>query len=67
MNYRKWSTGEGRFFLAMTHWQLGSKEEARKWYDQAVQWMEKNAPENGELRHFRAEAAKLLGVEKKQD
>ena len=24
------------FFLAMAHWQLGEKDEARKWYDQAV-------------------------------
>src|SRR5262249_47133440 len=28
------------FFLAMAHWQLGKKEEARKWYDRAVQCME---------------------------
>jgi eukaryotic-like serine/threonine-protein kinase len=54
------------FFLAMAHWQLGEKEEARKWYDQAVQWMEKNAPKNEELVRFRAEAEKLLGlIEKK--
>ena len=29
------------FFLAMAHWQLGHKEEARRWYDQGVAWMEK--------------------------
>jgi tetratricopeptide (TPR) repeat protein len=50
------------FFLAMAHWQLGQKEEARKWYEQAVQWMEKNSPQDEELLRFRAEAAKLLGV-----
>jgi len=49
------------FFLAMAHWQLGDPAEARKWYDQAVQWMEKNAPTNEELRRFRAEASALLG------
>ena len=46
------------FFLAMAHWQLDEKDEARKWYDQGVQWMEKNKPEDEELRRFREEAAK---------
>jgi tetratricopeptide (TPR) repeat protein len=32
------------FFLAMIHWQLGNKAEAGKWYDQAVEWMDKNKP-----------------------
>jgi hypothetical protein len=41
---------------------LGNKEEARKWYDQAVQWMEKNAPRNEGFRRFRAEAAQALGL-----
>jgi tetratricopeptide (TPR) repeat protein len=44
------------FFLAMVHWQMGENDEARKWYDQAVEWMEKNQPKNEELRRFRAEA-----------
>src|SRR5262249_42705479 len=51
----------GWFFLAMAHWQLGNKPEARKWYDRAVARMEQNQPPN------RAEAAQLLGVEKKKD
>jgi hypothetical protein len=51
----------------MAHWHLGDKDEARKCYNQGVQWMEKNQPENEELRRFRAEAAELLGVEKKKD
>ncbi len=50
------------FPLAMAHWQLGEKEEARKWYDQAVTWMDKNAPKNEEFKRFRKEAAELLGV-----
>jgi len=54
------------FFLAMAHWRLGEKEEAHKWFDQGVQWMEKNAPQNEELRRFRGEAEQLLGVNKKK-
>jgi serine/threonine protein kinase/Tfp pilus assembly protein PilF len=50
------------FFLAMAHWQLGHKEEARKWYDKAVEWMDKNQPKNEELLRFRAEAVELLGI-----
>ena len=49
----------------MAHWQLGHKEEARKWYDQAVGWMETNNPRNEELLRFRAEAAELLKIDKK--
>jgi hypothetical protein len=45
----------------MTHWRLGDRSEARRCYEQAVGWMEKNAPQNEELRRFRAEAATLLG------
>jgi tetratricopeptide (TPR) repeat protein len=52
------------FFLAMAQWRLGNKAEARKWYDQAVQWMEKNQPKNEELVRFRAEAEKLLELMK---
>jgi uncharacterized protein HemY len=55
------------FFLAMAHWQLGAKDKAREFYDQAVQWMDKNQPTNEELLRFRAEAAELLGVKDKQD
>jgi serine/threonine protein kinase/predicted Zn-dependent protease len=53
------------FFLAMAHWRLGAKEEARTWYDRAVAWMEKNKPQDEELRRFRAEAEGLLGIKKK--
>ncbi len=50
------------FYLAMVYGRLGEKEQGRKWYDQAVQWMEKNDPDNGGLKYLRAEAAKLLGI-----
>jgi eukaryotic-like serine/threonine-protein kinase len=55
------------FFLAMAHWQLGDKPQARSWYDKAVPWMEKNQPKDDELIRFRAEAAALLGVKLKKD
>jgi tetratricopeptide (TPR) repeat protein len=50
------------FFLAMAHWQLGDRDQARTWYDKSVTWMEKNNPRDVELRCFRAEAAALLSV-----
>jgi tetratricopeptide (TPR) repeat protein len=53
------------FFLAMSHWQLGNQSEARKRYDQASDWMEKNAPQDEELRRFRTEAQELLNVRDK--
>jgi superkiller protein 3 len=63
---RKGGDSSDWFFLAMAHWQLGDKQQARKWYDQAVQWMDKNQPEDEELRRFRDEAAQLLGVAQKK-
>jgi serine/threonine protein kinase/TPR repeat protein len=52
------------FFLAMAHWQLDHKDEARKWYDRSVEWMDKNQPKNEELVRFRAEAEQLLSTTK---
>ena len=54
------------FFLAMAHWQVGNKEQARKWYDRAVEWADKNQPADAQLLRFRAEAAELLGLNKKK-
>jgi serine/threonine protein kinase/tetratricopeptide (TPR) repeat protein len=50
------------FHLAMVHWQRGDPKEARKWYDKAVAWNQKNR--SGDVRDYllRAEAAALLGV-----
>jgi WD40 repeat protein len=62
MGLRKGGNSFDWFFLAMAHQRLGAKEEARRWYDKAVQWMDKNKPQDEELRRFRAEAAGLLGV-----
>jgi hypothetical protein len=48
------------FFLAMAHWKLDAPEEARKWYDKAVEGMEANTKDNEELHRFRSEAEDLL-------
>jgi WD40 repeat protein/serine/threonine protein kinase/tetratricopeptide (TPR) repeat protein len=50
------------YFRAMTYWKLGERDKARVWYERAVEWMEKNAPDQQELLRFRAEAAELLGL-----
>jgi tetratricopeptide (TPR) repeat protein/serine/threonine protein kinase len=69
--------GSGRdaidwLFLAMALQQLGHHDKARKWYDQAVQWLEKNSktletdPQRAEeLRRFQAEAEEVLELKKK--
>jgi uncharacterized protein HemY len=50
------------FFLAMAHWQLGEKEQARQCYARAVAWMEKHELRSEDNRRPRRGAAKLLGV-----
>jgi hypothetical protein len=64
--------GFDRLFLAMAHQKLGSHDEARKAYEQAVQWLEKNRETLGntralaeELRRFRSEAEGVLGLKTK--
>jgi serine/threonine protein kinase len=54
-------------FLAMAHWQNGDKEQAHKWFKQAVEWIDQNKPRHEELPRYRAEAAELLGIEDKKD
>jgi tetratricopeptide (TPR) repeat protein len=46
----------------MIDWHRGDKDRARRWYDQAVLWLEINAPQNEGLGRLRAEAAALLGL-----
>jgi tetratricopeptide (TPR) repeat protein len=48
------------FFLAMNYWHQGNKKDARVFYDRAVAWTDKHAPDDPELRRFRAEATALL-------
>ncbi|MFO0841568.1 MAG: serine/threonine-protein kinase [Gemmataceae bacterium] len=50
-------------FLAMAHWRLGDRGQARRWYGRAVEWMD-TQPEDEELRSFRAEAEDLLEIER---
>jgi serine/threonine protein kinase/Flp pilus assembly protein TadD len=52
------------FFLSMAHWQLGQKEQARKEYKQAAEWMETKESNNEELHRFRCEAEQLLKQQK---
>jgi serine/threonine protein kinase/Flp pilus assembly protein TadD len=49
-------------YLAMANWRLGRKSEARRWYDQAVGWMDQKKSRDGDQRRLRAEAAALLGL-----
>ena len=53
---------EGRLFLAMTHWQLGSKAEARKWYDEAITEIGKDTALDTKLGNLRQETEQLLGI-----
>ena len=48
------------FFLAMAHRRLGDRDQARMWFDRAVQWMDRHKPHDDELRRFRAEAEAML-------
>jgi tetratricopeptide (TPR) repeat protein len=67
MELRKGGDSNDWFFLAMAHWQVGDKTQARSWYDKAVPWMEKEQPRDAELIRFRVEAAALLEVNEKKD
>ena len=51
------------FFLAMGHWKLGDKEQAREWYDKSVMWMNDHSSMNETMLRFRAEAERTLGID----
>jgi tetratricopeptide (TPR) repeat protein len=51
-----------RFFEAMAYSGLGDKEQARRCYDEGVQWMEQHLSDHPDLRRCRAEAAEMLGI-----
>jgi tetratricopeptide (TPR) repeat protein len=51
------------FFLAMTSWRLGDKNDARSYYDRAVVRMHATYPKNPENVRARNEAAELLGIQ----
>ena len=54
MDLNKGGDSNDWFFLAMASWQMGYREEARRWYQQAADWMEKHASQDAELLRFRA-------------
>jgi tetratricopeptide (TPR) repeat protein len=55
-------TGRGTFYLAMSYARHGSGERARRSYEQAVKWMDKNQPRNPDLVRMRAEAGEVLKI-----
>jgi tetratricopeptide (TPR) repeat protein len=59
---RKGGDSRDWFFLAMAHWQLPDKDQARRWYEQAIRWMDTDHPDEEEFARFRAEASALLGI-----
>jgi tetratricopeptide (TPR) repeat protein/tRNA A-37 threonylcarbamoyl transferase component Bud32 len=60
---REGGDGWQLFFLAMAHWQLGHRDEARKLYDRAARWMARNGVTNEQLLGFQAEAAGVLKID----
>ncbi len=50
------------FFVAMAYSDLGRSDQARAWYDRAVDWRLKESPEHLELRLFHDEAAAKLSL-----
>jgi tetratricopeptide (TPR) repeat protein len=71
MDLRQGGDAVDWLFLAMAYRQLDNREEARKWFDRAVQSLEKNStlakdPAHAEeLRRFRSEAEDVLELKKK--
>jgi tetratricopeptide (TPR) repeat protein len=53
---------DNSFYLAMSHWQLGRKVEARQWFDKGVISMEKQTTNDFVTRYNRVEATFLLGL-----
>jgi serine/threonine protein kinase/Tfp pilus assembly protein PilF len=51
------------FFLAMAHGRLGHAQEARRWFDQAVAFVEQMDRPRDDLALARTEAAEVLGIE----
>jgi serine/threonine protein kinase len=64
---RKGGASVAWFFLAMAQWELGARDEARRSYDRAVKSMNQHKPDDEEVRRFRAEAEKRIGIDKKRD
>ena len=63
MDLRKGGDSYDWFFVAMARHKLGH-DDATRWYDKGVAWMEKHRPEDEELKRFRAEAEEVLGIKR---
>jgi serine/threonine protein kinase/tetratricopeptide (TPR) repeat protein len=50
------------FFLAMTDWRRGEKDQARQWYARGVADLSVDAAANEEVREFQAETEAVLGL-----
>jgi serine/threonine-protein kinase len=57
----KGGSAEAGFILALSCWQKGAKDEARKWFDKAVAWAGPKAQRDPDLRQLWRESADLLG------
>ncbi len=54
------------FYLAIAHWQLGNKAQARDWYERAMKVPVHPLVVNGEIYRLEMEATKLLGIEENE-
>ncbi|HXI02137.1 MAG TPA: tetratricopeptide repeat protein [Candidatus Saccharimonadales bacterium] len=61
MELRHGGDSNDYFFLAVDSFELGRLEEARTWRRKAVEWMDRNSPDNPDLKRFRAEADDVMG------
>jgi tetratricopeptide (TPR) repeat protein len=61
--YDRLGAGMARFFLVMAHWQLGQKDEARRWYDEAIaRHDDLRLGSPTETARVREEAETLMGI-----
>ena len=56
------SRGFAGFFIAMNTWRLNRKADALRTYRESTRWMDKQNPNDSELKRFRREAAALLDI-----
>lgn len=63
--FRSGTDADAAFFLAEVHWRLNQKDLARRWFDKAASWIDKHPAEAENLRPYRADSAKLLGIPEK--
>jgi serine/threonine protein kinase len=51
-----------QFFVAMAYWRHQDERQARRWYEKAITWMDRNRLQDAELVRYRDEASELLGL-----